>query len=111
LEVTVIAILILVLTALAVGGMLFHPGTRAAKRLLPVTVALAVLALLAIEALWSFRPRAFVLFTLWSLCGIGYLVMTRLPHASSGHGIRLMGPIASAGIAYAIVAVYLRRAV
>ena len=111
LGVTVIAILVLVLTALAVSGVLSHPGTRAAKRLLPVRAALAILALLAIEALGSLRPRAFLLFTLWSLVGIGYLVTARLPIGSSGHGVRLLGPIAGAGFAYGMAAVYLRRAV
>jgi hypothetical protein len=37
------------------------------------------------------------------------MVMERLPLAASRHGIRLMGPIASAGLTYVVAALYLRR--
>jgi hypothetical protein len=109
--VTLIALVVLGATLFAAARVVSHPPRHAGSKVIPVTVALSLLALLAAEALWSLRPRAFLAFTLWSLCGIAYLVMTRLPLASSGHGIRLMGPIASAGLAYALVALYLRRAV
>lgn len=74
-------------------------------------MVLSILALAAAEALWTLRPHAFLMFMLWCLCSMAGLVLSRLPLASSGHGIRLMGPIVYTGLAYALAALYLRRAV
>ena len=75
------------------------------------SVVLSILALLAAESLWMLRSRAFLMFTLWSICAVAALVLYRLAPGSSGHLIRLFGPLACAGVVYAVLALYLRRVV
>ena len=111
LGVTLIAILLVVSSVLTLTRALAHPGLRLGHRLFVASVIVAILALVAAEALWSLRPRAFLTFTVWALGAMAILVLSRLPLTSPGQGVRLMGPIACAGLAYAVAALYLRRAV
>jgi hypothetical protein len=78
--------------------------------LLVAAAVLATLALLAAEALWSLRPHAFVLFTLWSLAGIAAFVLDRVALHGSSHLARFVPSILYAGIAFAATSLYLRRA-
>ena len=109
--VSLITLLVIAWTSYVTYQAVTHRAGRMAHRQLLLCVALSVLALVAAEALWMLRSHAFAAFTLWSLCAVASLVVSRLPLASSGHGIRLMGPIVTAGLAYAIAALYLRRVV
>lgn len=109
LGVALIAILLIVVTVLTSARAFTAPGGRAGQKTLLVAGVVSVLALLAAEALWRLRSHALLMFTLWSLGAMAAFVLSRLPLASSGHGIRLMGPIVSAGLAYAVAALYLRR--
>jgi hypothetical protein len=111
LGVSLIAILVVVSSALMLYRAASQPRVRLENKFLLASIALGLLALLAAEALWNLRGRAFLMFSLWSICAVACMVMSRMPLASSGHGIRLMGPIACAGLAYALAALYLRRAV
>jgi hypothetical protein len=80
-------------------------------RFLEASVIIAILALIAAEALWRLRPHAFLVFTLWALCAMVGLVLTRLSMGSSAHGLRVFGPIVYAGLLYALAALYLRRVI
>jgi hypothetical protein len=86
-------------------------GSRRAHDFVIASVILALLALLAAEALWSLRSSAFMMFTLWSICAVAALVLYRVSPGSSAHLLRLFGPIACAGLIYAVIALYLRRVV
>ena len=107
----VIALLIIASSAWTMSRALKSPHNRAGHNVLVASAVLSVLALLAAEALWNLRPYAFLAFTLWSMCAVAALVLLRLTPGSSAHLVRLFGPIACAGIAYAVLALYLRRAV
>lgn len=109
--VSLIAILVVVFSALMLYRAASQPRLRLENKFLLVFIALGLLALITADALWNLRGRAFLAFSLWSICAVACMVMSRMPLASSGHGIRLMGPIAYAGLAYALAALYLRRAV
>jgi hypothetical protein len=86
-------------------------GARIGQRLFLASVVLSILGLIGAEALWRLRPYAFLMFTLWAFCAIGVLVLSRLPRGSWSHPARLFEPILYAGLAYAVVAFYLRRVV
>ncbi len=73
--------------------------------------AIAALGLVAAQALWRLRPYAFLAFTLWSVGVASWLIMVRLGTGSSAHLIRLFEPILYIGLAYTVVALYLRRVV
>jgi hypothetical protein len=109
--VPVLAIFVLASSFLTLFGASTAPHVRAGSRLLLAALLLLILALLAAEALWRLRPHAFLMFTAWAICAMAGLVLSRLAQASSGHGIRLFGPILYAGLAYAVAALYLRRVV
>ena len=109
--VALVAILVVMLSLMILSAWRRVPLARMGPRILVTAAALAILALVAAEALWTLRSYAFIAFTLWSVCAVVALAMSRMPLASSGHGIRLLGPIACAGLAYVIVALYLRRVV
>jgi hypothetical protein len=110
LGVTLFAILLAGWSVLALARALTAPGARLGQKALLFVIVVSVLGLFAAEALWRLRSYAFVAFTLWGFCAMAGFVMSRLPLSASGHGIRLMGPIASAGLAYGVAALYLRRA-
>lgn len=80
------------------------------RPLLVAAAMLAALTLLAAEALWNLRPRAFALFTLWSAAGIVMFVLGRVTTHASAHLVRFVPSILVAGIAYAGAALCLRRA-
>ena len=86
-------------------------ASRRAHSFFVASIVLSILALIAAEALWSLRSHAFAAFTLWSLCAVVSLVLFRLLPGSSSHLTRVFAPIAWAGIAYAAIALYLRRAI
>ncbi|HEV8335646.1 MAG TPA: hypothetical protein VGR67_04440 [Candidatus Polarisedimenticolia bacterium] len=111
LGVSAIALLVVGFSALMLYRAASRPRLRLEDKFLLASAALCFLGLIAAEALWSLRGRAFLAFSLWSMGAVACMVMSRMPLASSGHGIRLMGPIAGAGLAYALAALYLRRAV
>lgn len=111
LGVTIIAVLLIVSSFLTMFRALSLPGVRMGHRSLVISVLLSILALVAAEALWALRPRAFLMFSIWAIFAMVNLVLFRFFLASSGHGIRLLGPIVYAGLVYAIVALYLRRVV
>ena len=108
--VTVIALLILVSSALTLFRALTPPAVRRGHGLLVTSVVLSVVALLAAEALWTLRSHAFLLFMLWAACAMFATVASRLPMTSTGHAIRLFSPIVCTGLVYAAAAIYLRRA-
>ena len=110
LGVTVISVLLLAASVGTLARMSTHPGLRPGSRFLTVSALLTLLALVAAEALWRLRPHAFMAFTVWAVCAMVGLVMTRLSVAPSGHVLRVFGPILYAGLAYIVVAIYLRRA-
>lgn len=110
LGVSLIAILLIASSFMTLVRALSPAGARLGHRFLVLSLILSALALVAAEALWSLRPHAFLTFTLWSFCAMAGLVLSRLPLASSGHGVRLMEPIVYAGFVYVIAALYLRRA-
>lgn len=107
--VSLIALLLIVSSFLTLVRALSPAGARLGHRFLVLSVIVSVLAFFAAEALWRLRPHAFLAFTLWSLCAMAGLVLSRLPLAWSGHGVRLMEPIVYAGLVYAFAALYLRR--
>ena len=74
-------------------------------------VAIAALGLVASQALWRLRPYAFAAFTLWSVGAATWLVLSRMGTGSAGHLIRLFEPLVILGIAYGILALYLRRVI
>jgi len=108
--VTAIAILLLVSSLLTVVPVLTQHGGARRHELLIACAFLTILAIMAAEALWNLRRHAFLAFGLWALCSMLTTVLSRLTPWSPGHGIRLMGPIVSTGIAYLIATLYLRRA-
>lgn len=109
--VTVIAMLLLASSIMTLVRALTPPGVRLGHTFLVAAALSSILALIAAEALWRLRPHAFLMFTLWALCAMASLALARLSLASSGHGIRVFGPIVYAGLAYAVAALYLRRVV
>ncbi len=74
-------------------------------------VAIAALGLGAAQALWRLRPYAFLAFSLWSVGAAAWIVLARLGTGSSAHLIRLFEPLLYLGLAYAVLALYLRRVV
>lgn len=74
------------------------------------TAALAVFTLLAAEALWNRRPRAFALYTLWAVAAMGTFVLLRLA-SGSAHLVRFMPSILVLGLVFAAGAILLRRTV
>ena len=111
LGVTLIALLIFTASLYALYGTVGRSGPRAGQQLFLASIVLAIVGLIAAEGLWNFRPYAFLTFTLWAFCAIGFLVLSRLPRGSWGHPTRLFEPIVYAGLAFAVVALYLRRAI
>jgi hypothetical protein len=85
-------------------------GAHRGRPILIAAVVLTVLALLTAEALWNLRPRAYALFTLWSLACIVILVFFRFATHGSSHLAGFVPSLVSAGIAFAAAALYLRRA-
>ncbi|HEU5182854.1 MAG TPA: hypothetical protein VFW45_18845 [Candidatus Polarisedimenticolia bacterium] len=108
-------VLISLLIAAASVGMLIEalPLRRGSpfNRAFITCVAIAALGLVAAQALWRLRPYAFLTFTLWSVGVASWLVMVRLGTGSSAHLIRLFEPLLYLGLAYAVLALYLRRVV
>ncbi len=74
-------------------------------------VAIAALGLGAAQALWRLRPYSFLAFSLWSVGAAAWIVLARLGTGSSAHLIRLFEPLLYLGLAYAVLALYLRRVV
>lgn len=109
--VAIIAIVILASSLVTLFRALAVSHPRVGSRFFLAVMLLQILALIAAEALLRLRRHAFLMFTLWAMCAMVALVLSRLPQAASGHGIRLFGPIVYAGLAYAVAALYLRRAV
>lgn len=81
------------------------------NRAFVLAAAIAAVGLVAVQALWRLRSYAFAAFTLWSVGAAAWLVFGRLGAGSSAHLIRLFEPLVVLGIAYAVLALYLRRAV
>ena len=108
--VTAIAILLLISSAMTVVPVLTRHGGARRHELVVASALLGLLAILAAEALWNLRRHAFLAFVLWALCAMLTTVLSRLTPWSTGHGVRLMGPIVYTGIAYCIATLYLRRA-
>lgn len=106
-----IALLILASSSWVLLRALALQGSRRSHDFLVASVVLSILALLAAESLWRLRSYAFLMFTLWSICAVAALVLYRVSPGSSAHLIRLFGPIACAGLIYAVIALYLRRVV
>ena len=79
------------------------------SRAFMLATAIAALGLVAAQALWRLRPFAFAAFTLWSVGAAAWLVLVRLGTGSSAHLIRLFEPLLYLGLAYAVLALYLRR--
>jgi hypothetical protein len=73
-------------------------------------LALAALALLAAEALWSRRPRAFSLYAMWAIAAMGTFVLLRL-QTGSAHLVRFMPAVLTLGLVFAGGALLLKRAV
>jgi hypothetical protein len=71
--------------------------------------ALAVLTLLAAEALWNRRLHAFPLYALWAVAAMGTFVLLRLA-SGSAHLVRFMPSILVLGLVFAAGAILLRRA-
>ena len=109
LGVALIVILIIVSSFLIVLRTFTSHGGHPSNKLMMGSVVLSILALLAAGGLWTRRPYAFLMFTLWSISAMIAMVQSRLFAASSGHGTPLFGPIVYAGLVYAAIAVYLRR--
>lgn len=108
--VTLIAVLLLGSSLVTVVPVFTHHGPAKSHEVLIASGFLLGLALIAAEALWNLRRHAFMTFVLWALCAMLTTVLTQLVPWSPGRGIRLMGPIVSTGIVYAIATLYLRRA-
>ena len=106
-----IAVLILVSSGWVLAQALPLHGSRKAHNFFMASIVMSLLALLAAESLWRLRSYAFLMFTLWSICAVAALVLYRVAPGSSAHLIRLFGPIACAGLIYAVIALYLRRVV
>ncbi|HEV8376812.1 MAG TPA: hypothetical protein VGR38_11345 [Candidatus Polarisedimenticolia bacterium] len=111
LGVTLIACCVFSASLYALARTMGSHSSRAGQKLFLASVVLAILGLIGAEALWRLRPYAFLTFTLWAFCAMGVLVLFRLPHGSWSHPTRLFEPIVYAGLAYAVVALYLRRVV
>jgi hypothetical protein len=108
--VTIIAMLLLVSSGMTLVHALTPPAARRNQRLLIIATILAVVSLLAAEALWTLRSHAFLLYMCWAVCAMYATVATRFPMTSASHSLRLFTPIVCTGLAYAAAAIYLRRA-
>jgi len=111
LGVMAIALMILASSGWVVAQALPLHDSRKAHNFFMASLVLSVLALLSAESLWRLRSYAFLMFTLWSICAVAALVLYRVVPGSPAHLLRLFGPLACAGIAYAVIALYLRRVV
>jgi hypothetical protein len=111
LGVALIALLILAASLYTLYGAIGSSGPRVGQKLFLASVVISILGLIAAEALWNLRSHAFLTFTLWAFCAIGFLALSRLPRGSWSHPSRLFEPIIYAGLAYAAAALYLRRAI
>lgn len=109
--VILIAMLILACSGWVLAKAIPLHASRRAHSFFIASVVLSILALIATEALWSLRSHAFAAFTLWAICAVAAWVLLRLLPGSSAHLIRVFAPIAWAGVAYAAIALYLRRVI
>ncbi len=85
-------------------------GMARQRPLVFAAAALALLTLLAAEALWNRRSRAFALYALWAVAAMGTFVLLRLA-SGSAHLVRFMPSILTLGLVFAGGAILLRRAV
>jgi hypothetical protein len=111
LGVSFIALLVAASGVLIVYRALTSPGSNMGQRHQLISAGLALLALIAAEALWSLRSHAFLMFTLWALGLMAGIVTFRMHSSASGSPIQLMEPILYGGVAFAITALSLRRTV
>lgn len=109
--VTLAALGVAGISAWLVSPVVRGAGTHRGRPILIAAAVLAVSALLTAEALWNRRPRAFALFTLWSLAGIVMLVFFRFATHGSSHLAGFVPSLVYAGLAFAAAALYLRRAI
>lgn len=86
-------------------------ASRRAHNFFIASIVLSLLALITAHALFRLRPHAFMAFTLWSLCAVAAFVLYQLIGQPTSHLLRLFGPLACAGIAYAVLALFLRRTI
>jgi len=108
--VTLVAVLLLAASVLIFSRMMTARGIPRGHGIPIAASVLAIMTLVAVEALWSLRRHAFLTFVLWGLCAMLVTVLSRLATPAGAHAIRLFPSILCMGIAYAIAALYLRRA-
>ncbi len=109
--VTAIAVLLFGSSIYLVWRALPHLGGVRNRGILVATCLLAVLALIATEALWSLRSHAFLTFVLWGLCAIATMALLLLKSPAGAHAVRIIPTLVYTGLVFAAVALYLRRAI
>jgi hypothetical protein len=88
-----------------------HAHGRRGESLLTASIVLAILGLVAAEALWSLRGHAFLAYSVWAVGAIIALTMTRLNSPAGAHAVRIVPMVVYAGLVLGGVALFLRRAV
>ncbi len=111
LGVTAIAIVLLGFSLFLAWRALPHLRGPRNQGTLVATCLLAVMALVAAEALWSLRSHAFATFVLWGVCAIATVAFVMLRSHAGAHPARIIPPLVYTGLGLAAAAIYLRRAV
>ena len=109
--VTLIALLLIAVSACIAYRVIGAHGGRTHHALVVATWILVALALVAAEALWSLRAHAFPAFVAWGLAAMVAVALERLASPEGAHPARIVPVLVYSGLAFAAAAIYLRRAV
>lgn len=108
--VTAIAVLLIGVSLYVVSRALADAGGHGNRGVVVAAFLLAMMALVAAEALWSLRSHAFLTFVVWGLCGMVSVALMLLRSHPGAHAVRALPPLVYAGLAFAAASIYLRRA-